>query len=315
MPSYVTPKINTEYIFYVSLVSQANPNILQVNPTLATGDVKVSTDGGAEGNVGTLSAVTPSGSKRVKVTLSASEMNGDNIQVTFSDAAGSEWVDLTINIQTTTNQIDELVGAVWDEVLTGATHNIQNSSGKILRQLRGAFIEDGTAQAGGAITITLETIASDVDDFYDHAVVVITAGTGQGGYGLIDSYIGSTRVATMHTNWVIQPDDTSEYAIIAYGKTHALELDSFEPGAITQITNAVWASALALAEQAAGAPPKNPTPQQVMMYEYMHLRNKGVSDSNTGKFKIYNDADAVIAEGTLDDTSGVFTKGKLGDPS
>lgn len=107
MPSYVTPKKNTEYIFYISLVSQADTKLLQVNPTLAPGDVKVSTDGGAEGNITTLPVVTPAGSKRVKVTLSAAEMNGDNIQVTFSDAAGAEWADLTVNTPTTVTQIDD----------------------------------------------------------------------------------------------------------------------------------------------------------------------------------------------------------------
>lgn len=109
MPSYAPPKKNTEFIFYISLVSQADVKLFQTDPTLAAGDVKVSTDGGAEGNISTLPVVTPAGSKRVKVTLSISEMNGDNIQVTFSDVAGSEWCDLTVNIQTAATQIDNLV--------------------------------------------------------------------------------------------------------------------------------------------------------------------------------------------------------------
>lgn len=109
MASYVTPEKNAEFIFYVSLVQQADTKLFQSNPTLAAGDVKVSTDGGALGNLGTLPVVTPGSSKLVKVTLSASEMNGDNIQVVFSDAAGAEWCDLVINIQTTVRQIDDLV--------------------------------------------------------------------------------------------------------------------------------------------------------------------------------------------------------------
>lgn len=108
MPSFVTPKKNTQYIFYISLVSQADANLFQVNPTLAVGDVKVSTDGGAEANIATLPVVTPATTKRVKVILSAAEMNGDNVSVTFSDVAGAEWADLTINIQTTTSQIDDI---------------------------------------------------------------------------------------------------------------------------------------------------------------------------------------------------------------
>jgi len=107
MPSYVTPKKNTEFIFYVGIPSQAG-NIFQANPTLATGDVKVSTDGGALGNINTLPTVTPTAGKMVKVILSASEMNGDNVTIIFSDVAGDEWNDLVINIQTTVQQIDSL---------------------------------------------------------------------------------------------------------------------------------------------------------------------------------------------------------------
>lgn len=109
MPSYVTPKKNTEYIFSISLVSQSDTKIMQSNPTIAAGDFKVSTDNGALGNLTTLPAVSPASSKMVKVTLSTSEMNGDNITFVASDVAGSEWCDLTINIQTTATQIDNLV--------------------------------------------------------------------------------------------------------------------------------------------------------------------------------------------------------------
>jgi hypothetical protein len=107
MTTYVPAKKNTEYIFYISLVSQSTGQF-QANPTLAAGDFKVSIDGGALANLATLPAVTPATSKAVKVTLSTSEMNGDNIVVIGSDAAGAEWDDVFINIQTAVRQIDDL---------------------------------------------------------------------------------------------------------------------------------------------------------------------------------------------------------------
>lgn len=88
-----------QYIFYVSLIDQGNPNVFKANPTLAAGDVKVSIDGAAEANITTLPTVTPAAGKHVKVTLSAAEMTGDNISVIFSDGAGAEWCDLQIPIQ------------------------------------------------------------------------------------------------------------------------------------------------------------------------------------------------------------------------
>lgn len=108
MPSYVTPKKNTEFIFYAFLVDTANRPSFKANPTLAAGDVKVSTDGGAFANLSTLPAVTPAAGVAVKVTLSASEMNGDNIVVTFKDAAGGEWDEVAFGIQTSARQIDDL---------------------------------------------------------------------------------------------------------------------------------------------------------------------------------------------------------------
>src|SRR3990167_6060382 len=92
------PIKNQQYIFYTSLSSQSTGQ-WQVNPTLATGDVKVATNDGAPGNIGTLPVVDADFTKRIKVTLSASEMNGDNMTVIFSDAAGAEWDDMTVNIQ------------------------------------------------------------------------------------------------------------------------------------------------------------------------------------------------------------------------
>lgn len=125
MASYVTPLRATEFITYVGLSSQADTKIFQANPTLAAGDVKVSIDGGALNNLNTLPTVTPAAGKLVKVTLSAAEMTGDNLQVIFSDAAGAEWCDLVINIQTTTRQIDNLSfpntsGRGQDVTATGA---------------------------------------------------------------------------------------------------------------------------------------------------------------------------------------------------
>lgn len=105
----VPPKKNVAFTFFVFLTSQADIKLFQVNPTLAAGDVKVSIDGGAFANLTTLPVVTPSGGRAVQVDLSQSEMNGDNIIVQFVDASGAEWCDLGIVINTSTQQISELV--------------------------------------------------------------------------------------------------------------------------------------------------------------------------------------------------------------
>lgn len=108
MASQFPPKKNAGFTFYVSLVSQADTKIAQANPTLAAGDVKVATDDAAPANLGTLPVVDADFTKRVKVVMSAAEMNGDNVTIIFSDAAGAEWCDLTVNLQTTTRYLDDL---------------------------------------------------------------------------------------------------------------------------------------------------------------------------------------------------------------
>lgn len=107
MPSW-PPKKNTAFTFYTSLTSQANTKIMQVSPTLAAGDVKVAVDDAAPANLATLPVVDADFTKRVKVALSASEMNGDRISVIFADAAGAEWCDQTWDIPTSTRQTDDL---------------------------------------------------------------------------------------------------------------------------------------------------------------------------------------------------------------
>jgi hypothetical protein len=108
MATYVPAKRGVEYIFYVSLVSQADTKLFQVNPTLAAGDVTITKDGGAFANLTTLPTVTPAGGKSVKVTVSATEMTADNVLIVFSDAAGAQWCDVAFPIQTAARQIDDL---------------------------------------------------------------------------------------------------------------------------------------------------------------------------------------------------------------
>lgn len=108
MATYVPPKRATAYIIYVGLEDQANAGLFKANPTLASGDFKVSKDGGSLANLTDLPTVTPASGKMVKITLTATEMTADNVTVVCSDAAGAEWYDLIINIATAANQIDDI---------------------------------------------------------------------------------------------------------------------------------------------------------------------------------------------------------------
>lgn len=168
MSTQFPPKKNAAFRCFVALISQANTKVMQSTPTLAIGDVKVSIDGGALANLTTLPVVTPAAGKLVQVDLSAAEMNGDNITLVFSDAAGAEWCDLVLNLQTTARQIDDLAYPV-----TSGRSLAVDASGQVNV---GALANNAlTAAAIAADAITAAKIADGAIDAATFAAGAITA--------------------------------------------------------------------------------------------------------------------------------------------
>ena len=90
-----------DWVIRVNLMDMANPGSFKSSPTLASGDAKVSKDGGALANLNTLPAVDPAASAGVKITLSATEMTADNVSVQLIDQTNpKEWADLAFTIVT-----------------------------------------------------------------------------------------------------------------------------------------------------------------------------------------------------------------------
>lgn len=169
MTTYFPAKKNTAFVTYVSLPDLANAGLMKSNPTLASGDFKVSIDGGALSNLATLPSVTPASSKMVKISLSSSEMNGDNITVVCSDASGAEWGDLVFNIPTTARQIDDLAYPA-----TSGRSIVVDASG---------LVDANTVKIGPSGSGTAQT-ARDVG-----ASVLLSSGTGTGQVKLSGGYV------------------------------------------------------------------------------------------------------------------------------
>lgn len=120
----------------------------------------------------------------------------------------------------------DVADAVWDEVLTGLTHNLVNSAGRKLRQLASPVIHEGTSAGPGenGNQIILDAGASGMDGAYDPALITLTDGTGAGQSRLILQYKGSERRATVDRDWKVNPDATTEFLIIANpGREHVNE--------------------------------------------------------------------------------------------
>ena len=219
-----TPKKNIAYEFSIPLIDKAVPLTAKVNPTIASGDFKVSIDNGAFNNLTTLPTIEPVGSILVRIQLSSDEMNGDKIVIWAKDVAGAEWEEVVTFIDVPIENIEGIAAAVWDEILTGATHNISTSAGKRLRSLAASIITQGTTISSTVNTIVLNGDASSDNGAYDPAMISIVAGVGMGQTRGIVEYDGDTKTAVVDRNWKFNPDGTSEYIITGWpGRQHVNE--------------------------------------------------------------------------------------------
>ncbi len=99
---YNPPVKNEDLILYIALADAADSKSFRSSATIAAGDFKVSKDGGALTNLTTLPSVVPAASVMVKITLSATEMNADNVTIVGIDqTATKEWADFVLSIPTT----------------------------------------------------------------------------------------------------------------------------------------------------------------------------------------------------------------------
>lgn len=113
--------------------------------------------------------------------------------------------------------VNEIVSGVWNEVLSKSEYNINQSAAKRLRQHTDLIIHEGTAQgpAANGNQIQLSTSASSMDGAYDPSLITLVAGTGVGQSRLILQYEGNTRIATVGRTWKVNPDETTDYLVLA----------------------------------------------------------------------------------------------------
>ncbi|MGI9297088.1 MAG: beta strand repeat-containing protein [Gammaproteobacteria bacterium] len=101
-------------------------------------------------------------------------------------------------------------------------------------------VDQGTAQAGTANTITLAATASATDGQYDPGQVILIAGTGAGQARSIIDYDGTTKVAVIDKDWRTNPDSTTSYVVqTSPGQLHVNEGQAQAGAASTITLNAV----------------------------------------------------------------------------
>lgn len=152
---------------------------------------------------------------KVSVGTGAGQINVSSGKVPATVAVG----DLANNSMTAAalaaDAVAEIADGVVDEVLTA--HRIKNSLADYVKRGGGGStvtLFAGTAQAGATLTITLATDVPATANLLNQNLVIITGGTGAGQTRRIVAY-SAARVCTVDRAWVVAPNATSTYEIMA----------------------------------------------------------------------------------------------------
>ena len=150
MATKVPPARGEAFAFTIpGLKDQANVNVFKVNPTLAAGDVLVYKDGLLDGNIDTLPTAIGAGAP-LRVSLSNTEMEADDLMVLFHDVAGAEWQDVGHIIFPSANRIDDLATDV--DVWAYATRTLTQAAATVAAVVAD---DDITAVRGDSFSASL----------------------------------------------------------------------------------------------------------------------------------------------------------------
>lgn len=280
-------QIQGEYgvaLSFVAPILKAGTRDLAVSGdwTPASGDVQVSKDGGAYANITTLPTAATTG---WVWALSATEMEASLVAV---------------------RTVDSATKAVDDQVF-------------LIRTLPPGAIAACKLGAATANTITFPNVApfnTWADNQPNGNVFVAHGGTGKHQAGAtIESYVASTRVATLDRSLTVTFDTTTVgvlYPAPAQGTTVAsyvkANVKAVDDGA-TEAANVKSAFASTLAEVSA-VPAANASLWEKVNWLFAKSRNKMTQTATTQALR--NDADgANIATSTVSDDGTTFTRGEF----
>lgn len=184
---------------------------LVTSAVYAAGDTKISKDEAAEAN--TTNGFVDRGSY-YSIALTATEMQAARIKLIVADQGSPTWLPFSVDIETYGHQ------------------SAQDPRGVVLRD---------TAAAIASGSITFAASAQATDDAYRNMVVeIVSNGTASANNQMryISGYTGSTKVATISSNWTVLPTGTVVYRV------YAAPFGATDVNVASLSANAVNASAL-----------------------------------------------------------------------
>ena len=139
-----------------------------------------------------------------------------------------------------------LVDLIWDEPLTGATHNVATSSGKRLRQTTAFQQIDSTVIDASATTTTFVTgLTSSVDNFYNDSMLVFTDGALAGQVRAISDYIGATKTIVLEEALTSAPVNGVAFAIVSLHIHPVSQIQAGLATSATALSTTQWTNTLA----------------------------------------------------------------------
>ena len=129
-------------------------------------------------------------------------------EVVYDAASGGT----TFEIDASNNTVDLLVDGILVQASAdaNATATVADYELAINRAANG---DNDSAQGGGAGTITLAATASAQDDYYAGWTIRVTSGAASGDTRTVTAYDGTTKVATVDTNWTGAPVLGDDYCL------------------------------------------------------------------------------------------------------
>jgi hypothetical protein len=262
---YLLAKYNTQTTFIFPVVKRAVVDLaVSADWTPATGDTKVSKDGGNVANTtNNPAAVGGTGSALWSITLTATELSAAEVVVQIVDSATKAIEDQVIRIYTYGNASAKFVsdysvaamgavmpttaGRTLDIASTGEAGldfaNVNFPAGAIPSL---GIVDNGTAQSATGTTLVLRSAAAFADSELIGATVIITGGTtGVGQSRVITANVGSTDTVTVDT-WTTTPTGTITYVVYGGSPASTTLVPNVNVTGINVATNAVLSAGVTI---------------------------------------------------------------------
>jgi hypothetical protein len=174
------------------------------------------TTAGSFGEIATeVAAILTDTGTTIPATISTAQADLDTITDTDGVILGAAGVD-----------------SIWDEVITKAGHNVSNSAAKYLRLIKQTVsVTESAVDDAGASTTVFNTDLTEVDDFWNDALIVFTTGSLAGQSKPIQDFANTNGQITLDEALTSAPANNDEFIIAS---THVHPISQIQSGLATE---------------------------------------------------------------------------------